>query len=258
MKSSHRNPEHWFSLCIAAILSICAASCAASVSNSPLSNPEVKAAVDEAARERQQSEQQWEKVRKDFAEASHVDAFMVQQSKSVDDTKAWSLVADTHREWAGDSLDEFARNFQNYCVPSVTTAFDDAGSNMIALGKQLSSSPDPKTAALSPSVIKYGSDLAILKTVCEQQAQQNKEVQEAQASAMALPTSATQASSDEHPYWNAAGEVVGLTLATALVGGLLVLDYAAARRAAASQPVVVSPTHCTSYEMGNYVNTNCY
>jgi hypothetical protein len=257
MKSIRRNPEHWVSLCIAVIVSVCAASCAPAISNSALSNPEVKAAVDAAARERQQSEAQWNQMRKAFAEAALMDAFMMQQSKSVDDTKAWSLVADTHREWAGDSLDEFATNLQNYCVPSVTTAFDDAGSNMISIGKQLISSPDPKRAALSPGLIKYGSDLANLKTVCEQLAQQNKEVQEAQASAMTLPASSTQAPSDEHPYLKAAGEVVGLTLATALVGGLLVLDYAAARRAAADQTVVVSPTHCTSYQTGNFVNTNC-
>lgn len=255
MKSIRSNSEYWVRLCMIAMLSVCAASCGPSANNSALSNPEVKAAVDDAARERRQSEAQWNQMRKQFTEAARLDSFMMQQSKSVDDTKAWSLVADTHREWAGNSLDEFATNFQNHCVPSVTTAFNDAGSNMINLGKQLSSSPDPKRAALSPSVIKYGSDLATLKTVCEQLAQQDKEAREreAQASAMAMPVSTTQA-----PSSSIAGEALGLTLATALIGGLLVLDYAAARRAAASPPVIVSPTHCTSYQMGNFVNTNCY
>jgi len=99
-----------------------------------------------------------------------------------------------------------------------------------------------------------------LKTVCEQLAQQDKEAREreAQASAIAMPASTTQTPLDEHSSSSIAGEAVGLTLATALIGGLLVLDYAAARRTATSQPVIVSPTHCTSYRIGNYVNTNCY
>ena len=185
----------------------------------------------------------------------------MQRSGSVEDAKAWALVADTHRGWAGDSLEKFASRFQDSCVPSVTTAFDSAGSDMIRFGQTVGNSPDPKVAKLSPTLMKYGSDLANLKSVCEQVAEQTKEAQEAQASVAAPPVSAeatAPASSSDHPYLKAAGEIVGLTLATALVAGLFVLDYEAARSAAASQTTVVTPSHCTSYQTGNYVNTDCY
>lgn len=217
--------------------------------------------MEEATQERQQQEQQWDKSRQAFTQAANVDAYMMQKSGSVEDAKAWTLVADTHRSWAGDSLEEFASRFQDSCVPSVTTAFDSAGSDMIRFGQTVGNSPDPKVAKLSPTLVKYGGDLAGLKTVCEQVSQQTKEAQEAQASVAAAPVSADStapAGSTDHPYLKAAGEVVGVTLATALVAGLFVLDYEAARNATPSQTTIVTPSHCTSYQTGNFVNTDCY
>jgi hypothetical protein len=240
---------------------LCSVGCASSAGNSAASNPEIKAAMEEASRERQESEQRWHQSRQAFAQAANVDTYMMQRSGSVEDAKAWALVADTHRGWAGDSLEEFASRFQDSCVPSVTTAFDTAGSDMIKFGQSLANSPNSKIAKLSPTLMKYGSDLANLNTVCEQVTQQEKEAQEAQAAAVGTPstTSATQpAASSDHPYLKAASEVVGLTLATALVAGLFVLDYEAARTANAPQTTVVAPTHCTSFQTGSFVNTDCY
>lgn len=250
-----------FSMVIVVCAALCCEGCASSASNSAASNPEIKAAMEEATRERQETEQKWDQSRQAFTQAANVDTYMMQRSSSVEDAKAWALVADTHRGWAGDSLEEFASRFQNSCVPSVTTAFDSAGSDMIRFGQTVGNSPDPKVAKLSPTLMKYGSDLANLKSVCEQVAEQTKQAREVQASVAAPPVSTdatAPASSSDHPYLKAAGEVVGLTLATALVAGLFVLDYEAARSTAASQTTVVTPSHCTSYQSGNYVNTDCY
>ncbi len=249
-----------FSVVAIMCAALCVEGCAASVGNSAASNPEIKAAMEEATQERQESERRWVQSRQAFTQAASVDTYMMQRSSSVEDAKAWALVADTHRGWAGDSLNEFASRFQDSCVSSVTTAFDTAGSDMIRFGQTVANSPDPKIAKLSPTLMKYGSDLANLNSVCEQVSQQAKEAQEAQASVVSPPVAnaTTQADSSDHPYLKAAGEVVGLTLATALVAGLFLLDYEAARSAAASQTTVVTPTHCTSYQTGSFVNTDCY
>jgi hypothetical protein len=225
------------------------------------SNPDVSASIEQTSAERQRVQEGWNKAKQDFAQAAALDRFMMQHSSSVEDTKAWALVAETHEDWATLDIDQFTINFDKSCVPTVTGAFDRAGSAMIQYGKDLGTSRDPKALNLSPKLVEYGSDLANLNSICEKMAQQIKDAKEAEKTTSVassyIPPPA-QSNSNDHPYAKAAGEVLGLTLATALVGGLLVLDYAAARSAAAPPVVQTMPMHCTSYQIGMYTDTNCY
>jgi hypothetical protein len=225
-------------------------------------NPEVNAELEQTSAERQLLENEWRKAKEGFAQAASLYRFMMQHSASVEDTKAWALVADTHEEWATQSPDQFVLGFEKSCVPSVTSAFDRAGSNMIQYGKDLGTSTDPKALKLSPKLVAYGSDLANMNALCEKAAQDLKDTREAEKAASQTPPSYEPApapsGTDDHPYAKAAGQIIGLTLATALVGGLLVLDYTAARGAASPTIVEPTPTHCTSYQVGMYTNTNCY
>ena len=225
--------------------------------------PNVAASIEQTSAERQRVEEKWKQTKDAFAQAASLDKFMMQHAASVDDTKAWALVADTHDEWANEDLSEFGSSFERSCVPSVTDAFDKAGSRMIQYGQDLGRSTDPKAIKLSPELVAYGANIGNLKSICEKTAQQIKEAQDEEAAASSRATTIAAAapapsSTETHPYANAVGQIIGLTLAAALVGGLLVLDYEAARNAAAPTFVQTTPSHCTSYQTGAYTQTNCY
>src|SRR5258708_3153072 len=119
-----------------------ALSCVYLAGCSPTANqsPNVAASIEQTSAQRRQIDEKWVQTREAFGQAASLDKFMMQHAASVDDTKAWALVANTHSEWANEDLAEFASN---------TDAFDKAGSHMIQYGQDLGRSRDPKAIKLS-------------------------------------------------------------------------------------------------------------
>lgn len=255
----HRVRSHFLAIALSGVF--LNAGCSSTATDQ---TPSVAASIEQSSVERQQVEEKWKQTKEAFAQAASVDKFMMRHAASVDDTKAWAIVADTHNEWANDNLSEFASNVEKSCVPTVTDAFDKTGSRMIQYGQDLGRSTDPKAIKLSPALVEYGANLGNMKSICEKTAQQIKEAQDEEAAAssrattLATTESAPSSTESSHPYAMAVGQIIGLTLATALVGGLLLLDYEAARHAAAPTFIQTTPSHCTSYQTGAYTQTNCY